>query len=124
MDQIINNYLKKMASFSTVILEKIESVNKYWSPEEPPVIVLFSQIGKTLARIYPSFENAQKESVFQHIEEGMTSTNDELATAVATGLIEAIVTSTDGDHLLWAKIEKSLGHKSKEHALAWKNFGQ
>lgn len=53
-----------------------------------------------------------------------SSLDDELATVVATGLIEAIVTATDSNSLLWQDLSKFLGDKSKSHALVWKNFGQ
>ncbi|HAG7696110.1 TPA: hypothetical protein H7C60_004695, partial [Escherichia coli] len=62
--------------------------------------------------------------IFKHVEDGMVSIDDELATVVATGLIEAIVTATDSNSLLWKDVSKFLGDKSKSHALVWKDFGQ
>jgi len=54
----------------------------------------------------------------------MCSEKDELATAVATGLVESLVTASDENEELWKEIESCLQPESKKHALAWKNFGQ
>lgn len=48
MNQYIANYIEKMASFSTVLSETVSLANEYWHPETPPVVMLFSQIGKRL----------------------------------------------------------------------------
>ncbi|MFP1528245.1 hypothetical protein ACLB1R_18650 [Escherichia coli] len=62
----------------------------------------------------------EREKIFKHVEDGMVSLDDELATVVATGLIEAIVTATDSNSLLWQDVSKFLGDKSKSHALVCK----
>ncbi|EPO3623564.1 hypothetical protein ACT90E_000904 [Salmonella enterica] len=124
MDKIIADYVDKFSSFSDSISETIGSVNEYWIPDESPLIMLFSQIGKSLVAIFSELDCVKNELLFKYIEDGMASDNDELATAIATGLVEAIVTSTDANQHLWGEIEGLLGVKSKEHALAWRNFGK
>jgi hypothetical protein len=71
-----------------------------------------------------SLNQLEKSALFQHIEAGMRSDNDELATAVATGLVESLVTASDENESAWKEIEGYLYGESKKHALAWKNFGQ
>ncbi|GAB7263868.1 hypothetical protein DZJ_04180 [Dickeya ananatis] len=44
----------------------------------------------------------------------MMSDNDDLATAVATGLIESLVTATDGNESVWKEIESNLHAESKK----------
>lgn len=124
MDHFIASYIERMDSYSDVISESIDSMKEYWAPDEPPIIMLSSHIGKALVKAFPKLDRTERELIFEHIENGMISANDELATAVATGLIEAMVTSTDDNQCLWEEVEKALRQKSKEHALAWKIFGQ
>ncbi|EDI8334403.1 hypothetical protein GEL21_23180, partial [Salmonella enterica] len=93
MDKMIADYVDKFSSFSDSISETIGSVNEYWIPDESPLIMLFSQIGKSLVAIFSELDCFKKELLFKYIEDGITSDNDELATAIATGLVEAIVTS-------------------------------
>ncbi|EJF4950231.1 hypothetical protein M8Q96_004715, partial [Salmonella enterica] len=52
MDKIIADYVDKFSSFSDSISETIGSVNEYWIPDESPLIMLFSQIGKSLVAIF------------------------------------------------------------------------
>ncbi|ESJ70703.1 hypothetical protein CFSAN001078_01927, partial [Salmonella enterica subsp. enterica serovar Manhattan str. CFSAN001078] len=52
MDKMIADYVDKFSSFSDSISETIGSVNEYWTPDESPLIMLFSQIGKSLVAIF------------------------------------------------------------------------
>ncbi|WP_343550594.1 hypothetical protein [Pantoea sp.] len=97
---------------------------EYWMPEVPAPILLFSVVGKSIVNHLNFFNENEKLSIFQHIELGMTSDNEELAIAVATGLVESLVTASDANELVWKEIEYYLHVESKKHALAWKNFGQ
>ncbi|MBK5073803.1 hypothetical protein I2492_13335 [Budviciaceae bacterium CWB-B4] len=124
MNKRIQEYVEELASFSDEISAELSTSVEYWKPEYPPVILLFSQLGKAIVRSILNLDENNKRILFQYIEAGMISDNDELAVAVATGLVEALVTATDDNQYLWEIIEKELGEKSKEHALAWKDFGQ
>lgn len=123
MNNIVIKYLQEMASFADCISQTITLTNKYWYPQTTPVVILFAQIGKAIAGNFCHLDESQKKAIFKHIEEGMDSLNDELATAVATGLIEAIVTKADNNFLLSKELDVFWGEKSKLHALAWQNFG-
>ncbi|RBY08831.1 hypothetical protein DS983_26300 [Escherichia coli] len=89
--------------------ETVSLANEYWHPETPPVVMLFSQIGKTIVKNFYEMGDIEREKIFKHVEDGMVSIDDELATVVATGLIEAIVTATDSNSLLWKDVSKFLG---------------
>lgn len=97
---------------------------EYWMPDAPVPILLFSLVGKSIVKHLSFFNENEKLSLFQHIELGMTSDNEELAIAVATGLVESLVTASDANESVWKEIEYYLQVESKKHALAWKNFGQ
>lgn len=93
-------------------------------PDSPAPILLFSLVGKSIVKNLSFLNENEKLSLFQHIELGMTSDNEELAIAVATGLVESLVTASDANESVWKEIEYYLQVESKKHALAWKNFGQ
>jgi hypothetical protein len=59
--------------------------------------------------------------IFRQVEEAMTSEHVDLATAVATGLIEAIVGKTASDEEKWLQIASMFGKLTREHADAWRN---
>ena len=87
-------------------------------------IYLYSNIWRIIANNIFLFDDKKQIEIFSHIESGINSKDEYLATAVATGLIEALVSESDNNTELWHIIENHLGIESKKHALAWKNFGQ
>lgn len=124
MDNYIDDYLSFFTQASEHIKNEVNKCVEYWLPDPPPTILLFSLVGKALVNQLDSLNHLEKSALFQHIETGMRSDNDELATAVATGLVESLVTASDENESVWKEIEAYLHVESKKHALAWKNFGQ
>lgn len=124
MNECINYYLSFFSEKSDFIKGEIHKCYEYWMPEYPPTLLLFALVGKSLVKQLDVFNALDAKLIFQHIEEGMNSPCDELATAVATGLIESMVTASDNDETIWNKLENSMHVETKKHALAWKNFGQ
>jgi hypothetical protein len=124
MENYINDYLSFFTLQSGKIKDAVEQCVEYWFPETPPEILLFSKVGRALATQLLMLSTAEKNLFFQYIESGICSENDKLATAVATGLIESMVTASDENDELWKEMEICLQPESKKHALAWKNFGQ
>ena len=124
MTKLINDYVGVFTQRSDHIKNAVIRCVEYWLPEQAPLILLFSTIGKVLVKQLDALNDDEKTFLFQHIEDGMCSNEDELATAVATGLVESLVTASDGNDVLWKDIEQHLGSESNKHAIAWKNFGQ
>lgn len=121
----IEKYIHKFENLSPSSKVTIEKFQVYWKGEDDlPFTSLFSNIGTAIACDIPIFDEATCSEIFSHIELGMNSDDEYLATAVATGLVEALVNASDDNSVLWHKIESHLGFESKKHALAWKNFGQ
>lgn len=124
MTKLINDYVGVFTQRSEHIKNAVNLCVEYWLPEPAPLILLFTTIGKVLVKQLDALSDDEKTLLFQHIEDGMLSNEDELATAVATGLVESLVTASDGNDELWRDIERHLGIESNKHAIAWKNFGQ
>ncbi|MCU7784394.1 hypothetical protein [Lelliottia amnigena] len=124
MNSLTNSYISMFTERSVYIKNAVNRCLDYWAPEQAPLILLFSVIGKSLVNQFNMFNDADKAMLFQHIEDGMLSNDDDLATAVATGLVESLVNASDGNDELWGKIVQNLGIESQKHAIAWRNFGQ
>jgi len=120
----VKNYLDELAKELKFIQPTINSCVEYWSPEEPPVTVLFGEIGDSIVQNIESLPEGALKACFNLIESGMTSRGEDIGTAVATGLIESMVTKSDGDPQLWNRLEELFGAVSKIHANAWRKFGQ
>lgn len=96
----------------------------YWAPDEPPSTILFGDLGQCVVEEFDSAGPSVNQRIFKLIEDGMASGEEQLATAVATGLIEAVVTYTDKDENLWRRVSSMFGERSRKHADAWRNFGK
>lgn len=124
MEREMYEYLSFFSKISEIIENEINVCSQYWYPEPPPSILLFSRVGKALVSQMELLNEQDKVNIFRHIESGMKSENDMLATAVATGLVESLVNSTDENEDRWKDVEGYLLTESKKHALAWREFGQ
>ena len=124
MTNLINDYVGVFTQRSEHIKNAVNRCVEYWLPEQAPLILLLTTIGKVLVKQLDALSDDEKTLLFQHIEDGMLSNEDELATAVATGLVESLVAASDSNDELWRDIEQYLGSESNKHAIAWKNFGQ
>jgi len=125
----VNKNFKEYLSPFFVLSDEIQMLlNEFYDEWEgddnPPYIYLYSNIGRIIANNIFLFDDKKQIEIFSHIESGINSKDEYLATAVATGLIEALVSESDNNTELWHIIENHLGIESKKHALAWKNFGQ
>lgn len=121
----IGQYICKFINLSDSSKAAVNKFLDYWEgEEEPPFTSLFSNIGTAIVHDFSTFDDAVRSEIFAHIELGMNSNDEYLATAVATGLVEALVNASDDNPELWNKIESCLGSESRSHALAWKKFGQ
>jgi hypothetical protein len=117
-------YLRKFASEAPGLDEALTECVKEWEPETPPITIAFAQVGHAIAEHLDSYDISTTKRVFRMIEEAMASRDEVLATAMATGLVEAIVTASDKREGLWKKLELLFGSQSLKHANAWRNFGR
>lgn len=90
-----------------------------WRPEEPPMTTLFAAFGDRIAEDFGKTRAEENRRMFALIEQGMDSDDPQLVTAVATGLIEALVSRAAKRDGVWAELATLLGPRSRHHAMAW-----
>lgn len=121
MDSDTDVFLLELSGFHPDLNRtRLETID-YWCPDLPPITIAYAELGHVIVDIFSSLDNEAKEKIFQHIENGINSNNDSLATAVATGLIEAIVSRSDKDGS-WPKILNYFLTYSREHAMRWHEY--
>lgn len=113
--EFIDALIEQPAGLQATYWETIE----YWAPDEPPVTTLFAALGARIAEDFNNTEMHENLRIFRLVETALTSGNTELATAVATGLIEAIIARAWRQKDLWPHISPMLGDLSRKHAEAW-----
>lgn len=90
-----------------------------WRPERPPVTTLFASLGDRIAGDFVNAGGDVNRRVFSLIEQAMDSDDQKLVTAVATGLIEALVNRASRSEGLWIEMASLMGPRSRHHAEAW-----
>lgn len=112
-------FLDSLDEICPPIKKAIENLSERWKPRTPPLTTLFEAAGDALADNFECEEIDRNTSLFDLIERAMNEDDDMLRTAVATGLVEALVSSAVRQSGQWEKMVLQLGERTREHALAW-----
>ncbi|GLS05441.1 hypothetical protein GCM10007860_25940 [Chitiniphilus shinanonensis] len=115
-------FLEKIAVGDEGMQETIGSVFDYWLPDDPPLTMLFSEVGEKIVDELFEVGWLNDQERFFLIEKAMNDADGYLKTAVATGLIEAMLSRASRYENGLSEILKMLGQKSRKHADAWLNF--
>lgn len=117
----VGRFAERLGSRSATVRSVIDLTVNEWAPEAPPPTIFLGYLGRQIAedlnRTLPAYDAA----MFEEIELAMGSDDDEFGTAVATGLVEALVNRTleNGN---WDEVRDLLVTKTLFHADAWRNF--
>lgn len=87
------------------------------------VVFAFAELGSALIDTLPSLPVEVSGAIFAEIEKAMASSDERLGDAVATGLIERLVSMADKKPELWSLYRNNLGPKALEYALEWSTWG-
>lgn len=117
------DFLRRLVSQVPALGERLDCCLKDWEPEPAPLTVVFAEVGDAIAENLTALPEEVLREVFEKIEEGMRSPDLAIASAVATGLVEALVSRADKRPEFWEYFEKLLGPASAKHAVSWRNFG-
>ncbi|HEV2695902.1 MAG TPA: hypothetical protein VG347_23635 [Verrucomicrobiae bacterium] len=118
------DYLRQLASEVPTLNERFNRCLQDWGNETPPVTIIFAEVGEAIVENFATIHGEARKKIFILIENGMTSSNLGVKTAVATGLVEAMVAGADKKPDLWVEFKKLFGAASLKHAEAWLTFGR
>jgi hypothetical protein len=116
--------LQTIASRASLLQDELCRFLAEWTDEPPPLIIGYGGIGQAIAENLNSFSQETRNKIFADIECGMTNSDEAVATATATGLVEALVAVSDKDPTLWLDLERMLGPESLKYAKNWRDFGR
>lgn len=118
MNEYCRNFMLKVCNLAAPLAETHRETIDEWSPGDPPTTIAFADIGQRVVDDIEMLSPSAEKALFQLIEEGMMSSDEELGRAVATGLIEAMV-GRAASLGTWDKIRARLGKLSRDHADRW-----
>jgi hypothetical protein len=117
-------YLRTLVAGVPALDSALNRCLQSWGAETPPATIAFAEVGDAITENLAALPNEARQKIFAAVEEGMVSQDSALRTAMATGLVEALVASADKKPNLWIEFESLLGVASLKHATAWRNFGR
>jgi hypothetical protein len=112
------SFVQKVTALSPGLGAAHQETLNYWAPDSPPLTVALGELGRRVVDDFNSVDFATNDAVFNAIEDAFANGDWELSTAVATGMIEAIV----GQAIrigIWDEVLPMFGKLSASHAIAW-----
>ena len=119
MERSCSEFIGLLIATSGEVEKAYKEVIEEWSPEEPPITTLFACLGDRIVECLRSTDAEINRRLFELIEQAMDSGTELLKTAVATGLIESLVTQAWKDSVLLKEILILMGPRSRKYAEAW-----
>ncbi|MFI8384437.1 hypothetical protein [Pseudomonas sp. NPDC079086] len=119
MDEDCRGFIAALIAQAPALESALRETLEYWEPDEPPVTILFAALGERMVDEFNSAGADANQRRFHLIESAMNSSNSDLVTAVATGLLEAIVSAASRQEGLLPRVSLMLGKLSRRHVNAW-----
>lgn len=119
MEKNCQIFVDSLTSLSKNLKACSDKCIEYWSPDQPPITIIFGDLGCQIVDDFDKVEMHLNRQVFALIEDAMTSGGDSLSTAVATGTLEAMAGRAARKQGLWQRISPTLGVSSRRHLEAW-----
>ena len=114
-------FAKDMLSRSTFLRDHCHDLEEFMDSENPLPILLLGQFGGVIANNFEVLAPGEWAALAAMIEQGLTSNDADISTAVATGLIEGMVHRAEAIDNLWPRIEAGLGSKARGYADAYRS---
>jgi hypothetical protein len=119
MDQHYATFVELLASMSPDLeAARIETID-WWQPDEPPSTAMLAALGHRIAEKLGCLDLDTTQRIFSLVEDGVASGSDSLATAVASGFLEALAGDAVRQPGLWDRVSPLLGPRSLQHAQSW-----
>lgn len=114
-------FADNMLSRSAFLRNNCATLEEYSDPECPLPISLLGYFGGQIARRHDTLAPEDWVVLSALIEQGLVSDDDDVRTAVKTGLIEGLVHYAEAVEGLWPRIEVGLGFLARSYADAYRN---
>lgn len=113
-------FADNMLSRSAFLRDNCQDLEEYSDPECLLPISLLGCFGGQIARQYDTLAPQEWAILSALIEQGLASDDDDVRTAVKTGLIEGLIHRAEAVEGLWSRIEVGLGPLARFYADAYR----
>ncbi len=117
----IDNAVTQFADVDQRFNAALKTVAEDWAPEKPPVTFIMAEFGKVLANAARANNLGLLASGLSLVETCMMD-EQPVRDAVATGLLESLLSEASAQRLEFAVVAQCLGEKSKAFCREWDSF--
>lgn len=114
--------IEAMLSASAVLRGECRSLVDEAEPHCPLPTVLMGEMGQVVAEGWDAIPADEWTRLSALIEGALASDDDDLGTAVATGLIEGLIHRAEAIGGLWPRVEAALGPEARDYADAYRRM--
>jgi hypothetical protein len=122
MNLVCKNFLAQLSSVWPVVGTAFLKSTAYWHPDEPPLTVVFGDIGQVIVDHFDVIDSEVRAEIMKLIEVGIATEDEQLGIAVETGMIEAMTGAAANTKGRTEALLNELCPLSKAHAKAWLNL--
>jgi hypothetical protein len=119
--QSMLQFAEEMLAKSAFLQEHCHDLEQHRDPGEETPIGMMGDFGLEIASGYETMTPAERTLILGLIEQGLLSHDEDVSTAVATGLIEGLIHRAEVIDGRWEKIEPDLGPEARAYADAYRN---
>lgn len=119
----IMHFAEHMLSRSMFLRDHCRDLEEYTNPEALLPISLLGRFGGEIASKFDEITPGEWADLSTMIEQGLASDDQDVGTAVATGLIEEMIHRAEAIGNLWPRIEVGLGPGARSYADAYRKAG-
>lgn len=117
----MRRFADNMLSRSAFLRDNCQDLEEYSDPECLLPISLLGFFGRQIAKQYDALAPEEWALLSALIEQGLASDDEDVRTAVSTGLIEGLIHRAEAVEGLWPRIEVGLGSLARSYADAYRN---
>ena len=114
--------IHRMVATSPVLAALHKSMKAEWAPDDPPNTLLFSAFGRALCCDIERLTPNQLKASWETVEDLSVNGSSEVRNAVATGLIEAVLSESSSGRFDVASVIRLLGPATRAYCKAWDDF--
>ena len=114
-------FADNMLSRSAFLRDNCQDLEEYNDPKCLLPISLLGSFSGQIAKQYDALAPEEWALLSALIEQGLASDDEDVKTAVSTGLIEGLIHRAEAVEGLWPRIEAGLGSLARSYADAYRN---
>lgn len=99
-----------------------EQLIEEWSPDTPPLTIVFSSLGRSLSRHSSTLSKKVLRDICKTMEELLNRGDDSVKNAVATGMLEAMLGESSAGRCDMLTFLPFLGNQTKSFCRSWDEF--